>query len=221
MVGLPGQRLRWGSYRHLRDLAGNPSKAKADFHRTCRPGRRVSFFFSRRSQPRLCQVREPQSLSPLFAASTPAMEAAGQPRQITFGDLLSASPVWTRRKADHLCLGAKASPRPPAARLASSEKSKPLPLSSLAGTSKLVQPALSRDGRRLAFAQRHSDHNIWRIALSSSGQQAGPPIQLIASTFLEFAPQYSQDGQKVAFSPTAPERLRSGSATALDRTLFN
>ena len=131
---------------------------------------------------------------------TPAMEAAGQPRQITFGDLLSASPVWTSDGRQIIYVsGPKHHLGLRRLDLASSEKSKPLPLSSLAGTSKLVQPALSRDGRRLAFAQRHSDHNIWRIALSSSGQQAGPPMQLIASTFLEFAPQYSQDGQKVAF----------------------
>jgi Tol biopolymer transport system component len=66
-------------------------------------------------------------------------------------------------------------------------------------------PALSPDGRRLAFAvNRIYREEIWRKSLSDP---AAAPVPLISSTHSELNPQYSPDGRYIAFHST-----RSGSS---------
>ena len=67
-------------------------------------------------------------------------------------------------------------------------------------------PAVSNQGRRLAYVFGHSDPlNIWRVGLpgqSNRGQRnqaSTGPTDLIPSTSDEFAPTYSPDGKKIAF----------------------
>jgi Tol biopolymer transport system component/predicted Ser/Thr protein kinase len=62
------------------------------------------------------------------------------------------------------------------------------------------QPAVSRQGDRLAYVVNRSDANIWRIDLRSPGQNPGVPARLIASTREEESPAYSPDGKRIAFT---------------------
>ena len=67
-------------------------------------------------------------------------------------------------------------------------------------------PAVSREGRRLAFVRTSGgDLDIWRAAIPDFGKSGGKstpsiaPARFISSTRAEFAAQYSPDGNKIAF----------------------
>jgi Tol biopolymer transport system component/DNA-binding winged helix-turn-helix (wHTH) protein len=62
-----------------------------------------------------------------------------------------------------------------------------------------ADPALSRDGRRLAYSQRQVRQNIWRVELAGGSEAAGAPRALMPSTREDGWPQYSPDGRQVAF----------------------
>ena len=59
-----------------------------------------------------------------------------------------------------------------------------------------AMPALSSDGRHLAYAHYFDDANIWRVDLDGKPLV---PEQFIASTSREVFPQYSPDGQRIVF----------------------
>jgi Tol biopolymer transport system component/predicted Ser/Thr protein kinase len=65
------------------------------------------------------------------------------------------------------------------------------------------EPAIARQGHRLAYAQLSQDLNIYRLELT--GQPGGKrvasaPASFISSTRLEGSPQFSPDGHRVAFA---------------------
>jgi Tol biopolymer transport system component len=69
-----------------------------------------------------------------------------------------------------------------------------------AATDRCITPALSRDGRRLAFAvNRIHREEIWRKSLSDPD---APPERLLSSTHSDLNPQYSPDGRHIAFHST-------------------
>jgi Tol biopolymer transport system component/tRNA A-37 threonylcarbamoyl transferase component Bud32 len=59
-----------------------------------------------------------------------------------------------------------------------------------------MMPALSSDGRHLAYAHEFEDANIWRLDLAG---KPAVPEQLIATTFREVFPQSSPDGKRIVF----------------------
>jgi len=63
-------------------------------------------------------------------------------------------------------------------------------------------PALSRDGRRLAYSQRFGNENIWRFEVPRGPGSAKPPTKLIASTESEWSQQFSPDGKRIVFVST-------------------
>jgi Tol biopolymer transport system component len=67
------------------------------------------------------------------------------------------------------------------------------------------QPALSRGGLRLAYAQAALRANIYRIEAPAGGTAARRPVRHIASSRWEMEPQFSPDGARIAF-----ESNRSG-----------
>jgi Tol biopolymer transport system component/DNA-binding winged helix-turn-helix (wHTH) protein len=60
-------------------------------------------------------------------------------------------------------------------------------------------PAISRQGNRLAFAQASFDNNIWRLPLRHFTAGKAAPVRLISSTYTDVCPQYSPDGKRIVF----------------------
>jgi len=58
--------------------------------------------------------------------------------------------------------------------------------------------AVARQGFHLAYANRYSDTNIWRLELTGE-RGSGKLTRLIASSRQEDSPQFSPDGQQIAF----------------------
>jgi Tol biopolymer transport system component/DNA-binding winged helix-turn-helix (wHTH) protein len=62
-----------------------------------------------------------------------------------------------------------------------------------------TDPAVSRNGRRLAYSQGHVRQDIWHVELAGGSEAAGPPRELISSTREDGWPQYSPGGGRIAF----------------------
>ena len=73
-----------------------------------------------------------------------------------------------------------------------------------------ARPAISRDGRRLAFAHFFLRSSIWRVAARTDpireGTKHSTPVTdaklLVASTRNDDSPQFSPDGKRIAFVST-------------------
>jgi Tol biopolymer transport system component len=62
-------------------------------------------------------------------------------------------------------------------------------------------PAISRTGRRLAFAQYSEDTDVWQVEIGTeTGSEIRTAKRLISTTKLEYDPQYSPDGQHIALA---------------------
>ena len=82
----------------------------------------------------------------------------------------------------------------------------PEKISGLAGVN-AAEPAISRQGHRLAYRMITTNTNIWQIRLPISGGRPSAPVKFISSTRYQQEPQYSPDGRNVVFVSD-----RSGSA---------
>ena len=69
------------------------------------------------------------------------------------------------------------------------------------GAGQDVEPAITRDGRRLAFTTLRQNADIWRLPVSpETGKAAGPPEKLIATTREDSRGAWSADGTRIAFN---------------------
>lgn len=59
-----------------------------------------------------------------------------------------------------------------------------------------ITPAVSRDGRRLAYAAETVDSNFWSVDLAS---KTVTPERTLSSSFSDVFPQYSPDGARILF----------------------
>ena len=64
----------------------------------------------------------------------------------------------------------------------------------------LHQPAISRQGSRLAYTQAIFEVNIWRLGLTESTGKVLVPSELVHSTEIDTSPSYSSDGKRIAFT---------------------
>jgi Tol biopolymer transport system component/serine/threonine protein kinase len=72
-------------------------------------------------------------------------------------------------------------------------------LLAVAGKS-VYDPAISRQGNRLAYNERFLDSNIWRLDASGAARsRRGSPAKLISSTRADHSPQFSPDGRRIVF----------------------
>jgi eukaryotic-like serine/threonine-protein kinase len=156
-------------------------------------GRRLAF--SRHFSPFVSELY----LLPLSGDLT----AEGEPKPLTFEKRRSLSPVWSPDGRDLIFIsGSQHHPR--LWRMAASGAGVPEPLP-FAGMS-VYAPTISRQGRRLAYAQYVGDVNIWRVEIPGPHGKVSPPMKLISSTLLDHLPQFSPDGKRIAF-----QSYRSGS----------
>jgi Tol biopolymer transport system component len=68
-----------------------------------------------------------------------------------------------------------------------------------AGASQPQQPALSPDGRWLAFVEPATNTTIWRAAIPNASQNSFQAEPFIASAGRDNSPEYSPDGKKIVF----------------------
>jgi Tol biopolymer transport system component len=61
------------------------------------------------------------------------------------------------------------------------------------------QPAISRQGHRLAYTRSLQDEDIWRVGVARSRSEDSQPTTFISSTRVDGTPQFSPDGKKIAF----------------------
>ena len=123
------------------------------------------------------------------------LTAKGEPRLITHENRINLDPVWTSDGKD-IVYASAATNLSSLWRIPASGSGVPRPLSfgeNGAG------PAISRNGRRLAFERDMNDVNIWRLDLTDLRSTA-KAASFIASTRLDSNPQYSPDGRRVAFA---------------------
>ena len=76
-----------------------------------------------------------------------------------------------------------------------------------------ILPTISRQGQHLAYVEKETDLNIWRIRGPNSSGEGDPPTKLISSTRGDSQPQYSPNGRKIVF---ASERTGSGEIWVCD-----
>jgi Tol biopolymer transport system component len=60
-------------------------------------------------------------------------------------------------------------------------------------------PAVSRQGNRLAYSTWKVDTNIWRVEVPTAGRKPGEAVKVFSSTFVDSEPAYSPDGRQIAF----------------------
>ena len=124
---------------------------------------------------------------------TPGLEAAGEPRRLTYEESTASEPAWTPEgKSVVFSVGAGGSSSTPGLRIipasASGEKAERLEVGE-GGES----PTLSSTGR-LAWARWTRDENVWRLPLGG-----GVPERLVFSTRRDNDPHFSPDGRKITF----------------------
>jgi len=141
-----------------------------------------------------CRFKSYQVSSLYVLPLSAKFEARGEPHLVpTVGQNVSISyPAWTAGDRE-IIYATVMSPRSLLYRVAASgaRPSRPLGLGEGA-----TMPAVSSDGRHLAYAHEFEDANIWRLDLAG---KAAAPEQLIASTFREVFPQYSPDGKRIVY----------------------
>ncbi len=128
--------------------------------------------------------------------------AGGEPRRLTFDDTQTAGLTWTSDSREIVF----SSNRSGIFHLWRVPLAGSTPTRVNVYAQNLLHPTTSRQGDRLAWTQRFSDSNIWRIEITNPTGPKTAPVKLIASTMNESNPQYSPDGQRIAFASN-----RSGS----------
>jgi Tol biopolymer transport system component len=116
--------------------------------------------------------------------------AGGEPRRLTFDNTIAYGLDWTPDGAYIIFfsdrLGGSVHPWKV---LPSGGQPEPLSIP----PDVAEEPALSRDGRRLAYTRSEFNANIWRYEVSAGERPSGPPTKLIASTGMDTEPQFSQE----------------------------
>src|SRR5207237_1326432 len=68
------------------------------------------------------------------------------------------------------------------------------------GAGQDVEPAISRDGKRIAFTTLRQNADLWRLPVSpSTGLAVGAPEPLVTTTREDSRGAWSPDGTSIAF----------------------
>jgi Tol biopolymer transport system component len=121
----------------------------------------------------------------------------GEPVRITFTGQITSRPVWLPHGKELVVVGGVMG-NSVLQRVPASGKSSPVRLGYAGELAD--EPALSRDGRRLAYTRLIQDSNIWRVRVPERAGEMARAEEFLSSTRHDFNPQYSPDGQRVVFS---------------------
>jgi serine/threonine protein kinase/sugar lactone lactonase YvrE len=126
------------------------------------------------------------------------LKPQGQPERLIFDNRWHETPTWSLDGREILFASGNLYGALRLSRIAASRSAQPRRLPFAAeGTG---NPAVSRQGDRLAYSVERRDPNIWRIDLPSPNAKLKEAVKFIASTRGEAEPAYSPDGQRIAFS---------------------
>ena len=117
----------------------------------------------------------------------------GEPKRLTFGNWRAASPAWTADGRSLIFSAALDN----LWRVDASGEGKPQRLAAFGANG--IDPAISRRGNRLAFAQQQQHGSIWRIEIPTPGGKANLPQKFIPSRGWDAHPKFSPDGKRIAF----------------------
>jgi Tol biopolymer transport system component/DNA-binding winged helix-turn-helix (wHTH) protein len=147
-----------------------------------------------------------------------------EPKCTDLGQRAARSLLWTRDGREIIYSAHYASTgRPGLFRVAVSELRgrSGLPQRLPTNAASAWDPAISPNGRRLAYSSLLIDGDIWRLDLFGPGART---TRLISSTHLDANPQYSPDGQSIVFFSTRSGRpaiwLRAGDGSETQLTSF-
>ncbi len=122
---------------------------------------------------------------------TAKFEAAGTERKLETGHPFSVSPAWTANSGE-IVFEAGLDMRSTVYRIPVDGSAPARRVEGLGdGTG---SPAISKDGKRLAYSRSFRNSLIWRLEIATA--KAEP---ILSSTFRDAFPQYSPDGKRIVF----------------------
>ena len=124
------------------------------------------------------------------------LKPIGEPKRVTFGNWVAITPAWVS-DGKSLIFSANLGAERYLWRLDVPGSSQPQRLAALGD--RTIEPAISRRGNRLAYAQFTGHAAIGRIEISPAAGKTKLPEKFIYSTRNDNLPQFSPDGKKVAF----------------------
>ena len=129
--------------------------------------------------------------------------AGGSPRRLTSDDRLIGGLCWNANGREVIY----SSNRGGLFTLWKTSTSRPEPRPLAAVGPDTYAPAVSRDGRHLAYTHWFANTAIWQVDVSGSTPRGSSPVKLIASGRAQDSPQFSPDGKQIVFASD-----RSGSS---------
>jgi len=151
---------------------------------------------------RLVFVREGEIFGDLWIQELASdYSSEGSPRRLTFDNLFLLDPVWTPDGTEIL-VGASAAAGQSGMRIwrfPASGAGNPVMIDAVAEGA--YAPALSANGRTLAFTRFQNDQNIWKIDRDTPSSPWRSPRKFVemSSTRDEGLPAFSPDGKSIAF----------------------
>ncbi len=150
------------------------------------------FAFTRCTTSSMCNV---------FAGELSPGYALRDPRQLTFGETLAKSPVWSPdgRREILFASGGPAETRALSRVVVNGVRK---PVREVHAAPDMQGFAISPRGGALVYARETYDSDLWRIRLPAPGARAGAPEKIIASTRVDISPDVSADGSRIVFAST-------------------